>query len=78
MASSCLQGYYEKPLAYLFRKRSGKIQSKLTTAFVANEMYGLILENPHYEPKQIIKQIVRIYQYTISYAKAMEGETEGV
>jgi len=51
-----------------------KCNRNLTSAFVANEMYGLILDNPHYEPKQIIVQIERIYNYSISYAKAWRAK----
>ncbi|WVZ95567.1 hypothetical protein U9M48_041313 [Paspalum notatum var. saurae] len=51
-----------------------KCNRNLTSAFVANEMYSLILDNLHYEPKQIIVQIERIYNYTISYAKAWRAK----
>ena len=46
----------------------------MTTTFIANEMYGMIMEKLHYEPKMIIKHIERTYKYTISYAKAWQSK----
>jgi hypothetical protein len=39
----------------------------MTFVFVANEMYGLIIDNLAYEPKIIIRRIQQIYWYSISY-----------
>ncbi|WVZ53462.1 hypothetical protein U9M48_004401 [Paspalum notatum var. saurae] len=41
---------------------------------MANEMYGRILDNPHFEPKQIIREIELEHKYTISYAKAWRAK----
>ncbi|WVZ71187.1 hypothetical protein U9M48_019803 [Paspalum notatum var. saurae] len=46
-----------------------KYNRNLTAALVANEMYGRILDAPHFEPKQIIGEM-----YTISYAKAYRAK----
>jgi hypothetical protein len=51
-----------------------KANRNLTSSFVANEMYGLVVENMEYEPKQIIRQIALKYKYTISYAKAWRAK----
>ncbi|WVZ82417.1 hypothetical protein U9M48_029683 [Paspalum notatum var. saurae] len=51
-----------------------KAHRNLTSAFMANEMYGLVVENMEYEPKQIVRQIALKYKYTISYAKAWRAK----
>ena len=51
-----------------------KSHRNLTSAFIANEMYGLIVDNMAYEPKMIIKHIERTYKYTISYEKAWRAK----
>ena len=51
-----------------------KYNRNLTAAFVANEMYGRVLDNPHFEPKQIIREIELEHKYTISYAKAYRAK----
>ncbi|WVZ90556.1 hypothetical protein U9M48_036848 [Paspalum notatum var. saurae] len=51
-----------------------KAHRNLTSAFVANEMYWLVVENMEYEPKQIVVQIALKYKYTISYAKAWRAK----
>jgi hypothetical protein len=38
--------------------------------YIANEMYGMIVENMSYEPKSIVRYIQEKYKYTISYSKA--------
>ncbi|WVZ90776.1 hypothetical protein U9M48_037044 [Paspalum notatum var. saurae] len=51
-----------------------KYNRNLTAALVANEMYGRILDAPHFEPKQIIREMELQHQYTISYAKAYRAK----
>src|SRR6266511_952872 len=51
-----------------------KSHRNLTVAFIANEMYGLIIDNLSYEPKMIIRHIERTFKYTISYAKAWRAK----
>jgi hypothetical protein len=51
-----------------------KSHHNLTSDLVAKEMYGLIVDNPDYEPKMIIRQIERKYNYTISYTKAWRAK----
>ena len=51
-----------------------KSHRNLTSAFIANEMYGLIVDNIAYEPKMIIKHIERTFKYTISYDKAWRAK----
>src|SRR6266540_2670643 len=78
MASACIQRKMEDPLAmfdcyraYLLFKKSHR---NLTSAFIANEMYGLIVDNLAYEPKMIFKHIERTFKYTISYDKAWRAK----
>ncbi|WVZ55652.1 hypothetical protein U9M48_006286 [Paspalum notatum var. saurae] len=60
---------------YRQNERGAKIQSQLDrAAFVANEMYGRILDAPHFEPKKIIREIELEHKYTISYAKAYRAK----
>jgi hypothetical protein len=47
-----------------------KYHRNITFVFVAQEMYGLIIDNLAYEIKMIIRHIQRTYHYTISYMKA--------
>src|SRR5438128_4154379 len=51
-----------------------KSHRNLTSAFIANEMYGLIVDNLAYEPKMIMKHIERTFKYTISYDKAWRAK----
>ncbi|WVZ53713.1 LOW QUALITY PROTEIN: hypothetical protein U9M48_004618 [Paspalum notatum var. saurae] len=51
-----------------------KYNRNLTAAFMANEMYGRILDTPHFEPKKIIMEIELEHKYTISYAKAYRAK----
>jgi len=51
-----------------------KSHRNMTSSFVANEMYGLIVDNLTYEPKMIIRHIQRTYKYTISYMKAWRAK----
>ena len=51
-----------------------KTHRNLTSAFIANEMYGLIVDNLAYEQKMIIKHIERTFKYTISYDKAWRAK----
>ena len=46
----------------------------LTSVFIANHMYGAIIDNIHYEPKSIIRQIQEDFQYTITYGKAWRAK----
>src|SRR5881396_3637361 len=81
MASACIQRKMEDPLAmfdcyraYLLFERCREMHHNLTSAFIANEMYGLIVDNLAYEPKMIIKHIERSFKYTISYDKAWRAK----
>jgi hypothetical protein len=47
-----------------------KSHRNLTSQYIANEMYGLIVANLSFEPKSIIRHIQEKYMYTISYGKA--------
>jgi hypothetical protein len=42
--------------------------------YIANEMYGMIVENMSFEPKSIIRYIQKKYKYTISYSKAWSAK----
>ncbi|WVZ50495.1 hypothetical protein U9M48_001741, partial [Paspalum notatum var. saurae] len=67
---------YENPLEkhICYSREAPKYNRNLTAAFVANEMYGRILDNPHFEPKQIIREIELEHKYTINYAKAWRAK----
>jgi hypothetical protein len=43
-----------------------KTHRNLTSQYIANEMYGMIVENISYKPKSIIRYIQEKYKYTIS------------
>jgi hypothetical protein len=45
-----------------------------TSQYIANEMYGMIVENMSFEPKFIIRHIQEKYKYTISYSKAWSAK----
>lgn len=47
-----------------------KSHRNMTTDFVANDIFGLIMEKMHMEPKMIIRHVEHKYHFTISYAKA--------
>jgi hypothetical protein len=51
-----------------------KFHRNLTSQFIANEMYGMIVANLSYEPKSIIRRIQEKYKYTISYGKAWSAK----
>src|SRR6266498_2763033 len=51
-----------------------KSHRNLTSGFIANEMYGLIVDNLSYEPKMIIGHIEWTFKYTISYVKAWRAK----
>ncbi|WVZ71551.1 LOW QUALITY PROTEIN: hypothetical protein U9M48_020125 [Paspalum notatum var. saurae] len=57
-----------------YNREVPKYNRNLTAALVANEMYGRILDAPHFEPKQIIREMDLQHQYTISYAKAYRAK----
>ncbi|WVZ83209.1 hypothetical protein U9M48_030379 [Paspalum notatum var. saurae] len=57
-----------------YNREVPKYNRNLTAALVANEMYGRILDAPHFEPKQIIREMELQHQYTISYAKAYRAK----
>ena len=42
----------------------------MTSTFVAQQIYGLVLDKLDYEPKLIVRHIEQNFQYTISYTKA--------
>ena len=50
----------------------------LTSAFIASHMYGAIIDNIHYEPKSIIRQIQEDFQYTITYGKAWRAKQKAI
>ncbi|WVZ90885.1 hypothetical protein U9M48_037141, partial [Paspalum notatum var. saurae] len=63
MATSRLQRNYENPLESFnyyehtcYNREVPKYNRNLTAALVANEMYGRILDAPHFEPKRIIER----------------------
>jgi hypothetical protein len=51
-----------------------KTHRNLTSQYIANEMYGMIVDNLSYEPKSIIRYIQEKYKYTISYSKAWSAK----
>ncbi|XP_040379866.1 uncharacterized protein LOC121054425 [Oryza brachyantha] len=51
-----------------------KYHRNMTSAFIATEMYGAVVNNLGYEPKSIIRHIEEKYNYTISYAKAWRAK----
>ncbi len=51
-----------------------KSHSNMTTDFVASDIYGLVMEKMHLEPKMIIRHIELKYHFTISYAKAWRAK----
>ena len=51
-----------------------KKHRNMTSVFVAQEMYGLIMDKLDYEPKLIVRHIEQKYQYTISYVKAWRAK----
>ncbi|WVZ66532.1 hypothetical protein U9M48_015737 [Paspalum notatum var. saurae] len=57
-----------------YNREVPKYNRNLTAALVANEMYDRILDAPHFEPKQIIREMELQHQYTISYAKAYRAK----
>jgi hypothetical protein len=42
----------------------------LTSQFIADEIYGLIVDNQSYESSSIIRHIKEKYKYDISYTKS--------
>jgi len=42
----------------------------MTTEFVATEIYAMLMEKIHLEPKIIIRHMELKYHFTIFYAKA--------
>ncbi|WVZ86820.1 hypothetical protein U9M48_033546 [Paspalum notatum var. saurae] len=57
-----------------YNREVPKYNRNLTAALVANEMYGRILDAPHFEPKRIIGEMELQHRYTISYAKAYRAK----
>jgi hypothetical protein len=51
-----------------------KTHHNLTSQYIANEMYGTIVENLSYEPKSIIRYLQEKYKYTVSYSKAWSAK----
>jgi hypothetical protein len=51
-----------------------KSHRSLTSQYIANEMYGMIVENLLFEPKSIIRHIQEKYKYNISYSKAWSAK----
>jgi hypothetical protein len=51
-----------------------KSHRNLTSQFVANEMYQMIVANLLFEPKSIIRHIQEKYKYTILYGKAWSAK----
>ena len=50
----------------------------LSSAFIANVMYGEIVDNLRYEPRSIIRAIEQRFQYTINYAKAWRAKQKAI
>jgi len=46
------------------------VHRNITTDFIANEIYGMVMDKMHLEPKMIIRHIQRKFHFNISYAKA--------
>ena len=46
----------------------------MTTDFIANEIYGMVMDKMHLEPKMIIRRIQCKYHFNISYAKAWRAK----
>jgi hypothetical protein len=51
-----------------------KTHRNLTSQYIVNEMYGIIVENLSYESKSIIRYIQEKYKYTISYNKVWSAK----
>jgi len=47
-----------------------KAHRNMTTIFVATEIYAMLMEKIHLEPKIIIRHMELKYHFTIFYAKA--------
>jgi hypothetical protein len=51
-----------------------KSHHNLTSQYIANEMYGMIVANLSFELKSIIRHIQEKYKYIISYGKAWSAK----
>jgi hypothetical protein len=51
-----------------------KSHRNLTSQYIANKMYGMIVANLLFEPKSIIRHIQEKYKYTILYGKAWSAK----
>jgi len=56
----------------------GSQHRNLTADFVATHMYSMIVNNPGYEPKQIINTIEDDFHYKISYCKAFRAKQKAL
>jgi len=50
------------------------VHRNITTDFIANEIYGMVMDKMHLEPKMIIRHIQRKFHFNISYAKAWRAK----
>ena len=51
-----------------------RTHKNLSTEFVANEIYSMVMERMHLKPRIIIRHIERKFHYTINYAKAWRAK----
>ena len=50
------------------------VHRNMTTDFIANEIYGMVMDKMHLEPKMIIRRIQHKYHFNISYATAWRAK----
>ena len=50
------------------------VHRNMTTDFIGNEIYGMVMEKMHLKPKMIISHVQRKYHFSISYAKAWQAK----
>jgi hypothetical protein len=55
-------------------KSTKKYHHNITSQFLVDEMYGMIVDNLAYEPRLMIRHIKEKYKYDISYNKALVVE----
>jgi hypothetical protein len=60
--------------AHLSFAGRAEVPSQLTSQFIANEIYRMIVANLSFEPKSIIRHIQEKYKYIISYGKAWSAK----
>ena len=50
----------------------------LSSAFIANLMYGEIMDNLDFEPRFIIRAIEAMFQYMVNYAKTWRAKQKAL